>query len=341
MDIINILNTIRANATSAYQTQVPVATATNIEAVGNPIISYTALGNEMLSALVNKICMTKVSNMVIKNPLAILKKGNVPLGTDIEDIFTNPSMGKTFDGKSTDLLTVVTPDTKVAYYRMNRKDKFPVTVSTEMLMKAFTSYANFELLVSSIINSLYSGDNYAEFLLMKQLMIDAIKGGLVKTHSVTQVTDKTTAESFIKAVQTDSTLMGLPSTTFNSYAQVNTADTKPVITWTPKEKQVFIVDAGILANVNVDVLATAFNMDKASFMARTIPIDTFGATVGVHGMLCDEAWFQVYDNLQKMETFHNGDNLTDKYIWHHWQTYSAGLFCNAVAFNFETIVPEA
>ena len=61
---VDILNTIRANASSTYQNQVPEITkATEIPAVGDVLFGYPALANEFISALVNRIALVRVNSV--------------------------------------------------------------------------------------------------------------------------------------------------------------------------------------------------------------------------------------------------------------------------------------
>lgn len=329
----NVLNTILANASADYQARVPSATQTNITEVGSAIMSFKAVENEFLSALVNKIALTIVHNKTFRNPLAVLKKGSVPLGRNIEEIYTNPVTGTIYDATGADLLSRNVPDTKAIYHSMNRQGKYKVTITKAQLMSAFKSYADLEALLNSIVNSIYSGDNLDEFLLMKQLFASAIEGGKLKTTSVTLPEDEATAKEFVKAVRTVGQAMTFPSSNFNSYHDINsTTDAKPVITWTPIEKQVLILRNDISVNVDVELLARAFNVSYTDLSARTLIVDSFGTDADTYAVLCDESFVRVYDNLMQMENFHNGEGLYDNYIYHHWQTYSLSLFANAVAF---------
>lgn len=329
----NVLNTILANASADYQARVPSATQTNITEVGSAIMSFTPTENEFLSALVNKIALTIVHNKTFRNPLAVLKKGSVPLGRNIEEIYTNPVTGTIYDATGADLLVRNIPDTKAIYHSMNRQGKYKVTITKAQLMSAFKSYADLETLLNSIVNSIYSGDNLDEFLLMKQLFASAITGGKLKTTSVTLPEDEATAKEFVKAVRTVGQAMTFPSSNFNAYHDINKdTDAKPVITWTPLEKQVLILRNDIAVNVDVELLARAFNVSYTDLSARTLIVDSFGTNVDTYAVLCDESFVRVYDNLTQMENFHNGEGLYDNYIYHHWQTYSLSLFANAVAF---------
>ena len=60
--MVNVLNTIRANASPSYQERVPQATQDNITAVGNPLLEYNATMNEFLTSLVNRIGLVIVRN---------------------------------------------------------------------------------------------------------------------------------------------------------------------------------------------------------------------------------------------------------------------------------------
>jgi len=338
-NVNTILDTIRANASDDYISRVPATTQASIATIGQVLTQESILANEFCSALVNRIAFTIVTNKVAVNPLAILKKGGVPLGTDIQEIFTNPAKAKTYDLSSTDLLSVVAPDVKALYYRVNRQDKYPVTITRELLQKAFTNEATLSSFIDSIISSLYSGDNYDEFILMKNIVTKAFTSGHIATtnifdENVTTNTDVDIAKSLVKAIKTYSKMFTFPSSEYNKYSTVVTADaSKPVITWTPLEDQILILDATMSANIDVEVLSYAFNIDKSQIQARTLDIDSFNGEP-VLGLLCDKSFFQVYDNLLEMRMFDNADNLTQKYILHHWQTYGYSLFANAMIFTY-------
>lgn len=336
-NMVNILNTILANASADYQSRVPTATQNNISEVGSAVMSYRATENEFLSALVNKVAMTIVRNKTFRNPLAVLKKGGVPLGRNIEEIYTNPATGTAFDPTGAKLLERSIPDTKAIYHSMNRQGQYKATVSKSQLIQAFTSYSALEKLLNSIVNSIYSGDNLDEFMLMKQLFASAIEGGKIKTvdTGLTAISDLDGAKKFVKSVKTVGQAMEFPGSTFNSYYDINKAtDAKPVITWTPLDNQVLILRNDISVDVDVELLAKAFNVSYTDLKQRTLIVDGFGSADKCGAILCDEAFVQVYDNLTQMESFHNGEGLYDNYIYHHWQTYSLSLFANAVAFMF-------
>lgn len=333
-DMKAILDTIRANASLEYQNRVPTAVQNSLTAVGNPIITYQAIQNEFLSALVNRIALTVVQSKTAKNPLAVLKKGTVPLGSDIQEIFTNMAKDTGYDPTGAGLLNRTLPDTKALYHRFNRQSQYPVTITKSQLQMAFTDYGKLEAFMSSIITSMYSGDTYDEFVLMKNMFASAITGANIVTCNVPHVKDEASGKAFIKAVKNACSGFTFPSSSFNKYFEKRPSSDNgaPVMTWTPTEDQVLVVRADVMNEIDVDVLAAAFNMDKVTFLANTLKVDSFGGAVNCLAVLIDRSWVQVYDNLFETTEFYNPKGMYWNYYLNHWQTYSYSLFANAVAF---------
>jgi hypothetical protein len=330
---IDMLNTIRANSSNQYQERVPEATRETFSEVGTSIMSYPNTKNDFLNSFVVEICMKEIKNTQYKNPLAVLKKGKIPYGGIVQETYTNPISAVTFDGSNTsDMLKVTKPDVKTSYFEKNRMDKYPVSISDAQLRDAFRGEAEFGAFHQSVLNALYSGDEMDEYLLMRNTVSSAIDGGKMK---VVEVEDDATA--FIKAVETTSRYMKYASKEFAGYnienAEAITAGTlTPVTTWCPQDKQVLLIREDIDVETDIEVLAKAFNMDKANFKTRKIGIDTF-ADPDILAVLCDESIFKFYDNEYQLRSFDNGSNLTTNFWLHHWQTLGLSSFANAVAFK--------
>lgn len=333
MNLQEMLNTIRDNASQEYQTRIPEATQTNLAEVGGALLSDVNLANEFTSALMNKVAFTIAHNKIFSNPLSILKKGTKPLADTVEEIFVNYAKGETFDAEGTDLLARKLPDVKSIYHQMNRQDKYKVTISMEQLAKAFRSYGDLGNFYNVIINSLYNGDNYDEFILFKDLIKKAIEQKYMKTITVADpTTSAENAKDFIKAVKTISSGMVFPSSNYNGYTDAQTTDTKPVITHTEIADQFIIIDNATNVALDVDVLASAFNLNRQEFLARKIVVDSF-PDASVRAVVIDKDFTQIYDDLYQLRRFENGEGLYENYILHHWQTISASCLVNAVAFK--------
>ena len=340
MNLELLLNTIRSNASQEYQDRVPEATQTNLADVGSVLLEDVNLANEFTSSLMNKVAFTFVHNKIFTNPLSVLKKGTKPLADTIEEVFVNYAKAESFDPEGTELLSRKLPDVKSVYHTMNRKDKYKVTISMEMLAKAFRSYGDLRNFYNNIINSLYNGDNYDEFILFKDLLAKQItKNNIVTVEVADPCTSAENAKAFIKTIKTVSGGMCFPSKDYNGYLLAQKKDTKPVITFCDVPDQLIVIDNATDVAIDVDVLANAFNLSKQEFLARKIKIDVF-PDPSIRAMVIDKDFTQIYDDLYQMRRFENGEGLYENYILHHWQTISASSLVNAVGFKVATETGE-
>lgn len=328
-----MMNAIRAEASQAYQNAVPRATASNLQDVAQPILNYTAVANEFLDALMNKIIMTVVQRKTYSNPLSMLKTGTLPLGFDIEDVHINPAKAEAYDGTETgmaDILKMHKPDVASEYFRMNRQDKYPVTINNEQLVRAFLSYANLENLIAGIVDSLYNGNNIDEFLYTKQLVSNAVNNNRIVTQSVAMPANDPTGAAFLKALRTLSTSMTFPSTAFNAYKLIGGTATARMES-TPIADQIIIVRADVAAAVSVDTLARVFNVEYADYLTRQVIVDAFDTADDVLAVVADKRAFVIYEQLRRFTTFYNASTMGWQYYYHCWDLFAMSAFRNAVA----------
>ena len=335
-------NVIREDSSTVFMNTVPSATADNINAISNILFdnSYTPMLNEFVSNLVNRIALTIIRIKSFTNPLAVFKKGSVPLGTDIEDIYENPAVAEQYElsnNAMAKLLTITDPDTHVAYYRRNRQDMYTKTIAREALQGAFVSWEKFEEFIQGITTSLYSGNYIDEFKYTKDLIDGCYNQGKVITSVISNPTDASTSKAFLKQVRALYTKMSLPSENYNAYSLMSGSE-KKVTTWTDKDRIVLIIKADALANIDVEALASAFNIDKADFMGRVITVDSF-SNDEIVAVMCDEAWLQIYDNLLRFDEFYNARVMAWNEYLHAWGTFAVCPFANCVYLVTEAPVP--
>mgnify|MGYP005935551251 CR=1 FL=1 len=351
---IDILNVIRQNASYDYQQNVPeVATANDIPKVGEVIYGTPAFANQFINALVNRIAIVRVQSATFNNPYTNLKKGYLEYGETVEDIFVSIAKAVDFNAEKAAKREFqrTIPDVRSAFHVMNWRVMYPVTIQDEDLRQAFLSIDGVQNLIAKIVDSVYTAAEYDEFLLFKYLLIKAISHGKMVPASIGAGTDLSEA-----AVQFRGTSNLLP---FMS-SEYNEARVK---TTTPKERQVIFMDAMFNAQFDVNVLASAFNMDKADFMGRLYLIDNWtdfdnerfdviransdgieevtadelALLANVKAVILDDNWFQIYDNNNKFTEKYVASGLYWNYFYHTWKTISNSPFANAVVF----VTPDA
>ena len=339
---VDVVNAV-INTSTTLKENIPLATSATLQTTGGAIMSYTPYMNEFISGLVNRILFQEAHNMVYENPLKVFKGVDVPYGTDVQDSIANPAVATPYDSTAmSDVLAPANPDVKTVYYRRNRQDKYKVTVYDEQLSGAFINAETFNNFVSMILNTLTSGDNIDEFKLIKGLVCQAINDGNI--GSTTVKTADVTHEEFAKNIITDARAKFLqfqfPSSAYNAYKKMADAagvvGATPLTTWTSPERISIMLRADVAAYTDVEVMAKAFNMDKADFLGRQVIVDSFGDTGNAAktlAIIMDNTAIRTHDNTYKMaETPYNAATLSRTYFLHHWETMAYSPFANAHAF---------
>lgn len=345
---IDILNTIRANATYEYQQLVPEITTENeIPRVGEILYGYPSMANQFINALVNRIALVRVKSATFNNAYAQLKKGYLEFGETVEEVFVEIAKAREFSAEKAEAREFkrTLPDVRTAFHVMNWRAQYPVTIQDDDLRMAFQSINGVQDLIAKIIDSVYTAAEYDEYLLFKYLMIKAISHG--KMHPVSIGTGAMTDAAV--AFRGTSNMMTFLKTQYNS-AGVHTA--------TPKADQYIFMDAMYNASYDVNVLASAFNMDKADFSGKLILVDdwtTFdnerfeeirknsdmieevtaeelALLRDVKAVLADGEWFQVYDNITKFTETYVSSGMYWNYNLNIWKTVSSSPFSNAIVF---------
>ena len=195
---------------------------------------------------------------------------------------------------------------------------------------------------------MYTAANYDEFQVMKYMIARHILNGEIKPVQVAAV-QSANMKSIVGTIKATSNNFEFMSTKYNLTGVQN---------YTLKDSQYIIVNSNFDATMDVEVLATAFNMSKADFMGHRVLVDSFGALDtdrlaelfangdgytalesseltaldAIPAVIVDENWFMIYDNLMEFTEQYNGEGLYWNYWYHVWKTFSISPFSNAAVF---------
>lgn len=346
---MDILNTIRQNASMEYQSLVPEVTkASDIPKVGEVLYGYPALANQFLSTLVNRIASVRVKSATFNDAYVELKKGYLEFGETVEEVFVSIAKAREFSAEKAESREFkrTIPDVKTAFHAMNYRVQYPITIQDVDLRTAFTSMEGVQDLIARIVDAIYTANEYDEYLLFKYLMIKAIAHGKMYPVSIGDGADMKEAAVAFRGM---SNQLGFMSTKYNISG---------VHTTTPRADQYIFMDAKYNAQYDVNVLASAFNMDKATFMGKLKLIDdwtTFdnerfdvitensdqiepvtaeelALMKDVKAALVDKEWFQVYDNKNEFTEKYVASGMYWNYFYNVWKTVSSSPFSNAIVF---------
>lgn len=366
---IEMLNTIRDNSSSEYQSRVPIASIENFSTIGQALTEYEPLYNEFLTNLINKIGKTYIEQKMFNNKLKPFKSGSITTGQDVEEIFIEMAKASgVYDPTGVNALARFgNPNVEVAYHRMNRQDEYAMSIADRDFKRNFRSPELFNTFMSGLLNSVYSGAEFDEWLWFKKVIstygheptftktvddaIDATKeyytkdgdnykpvaepkvasiGGYYEDTSTTfgyfdyqvaPITSGETAKSFVKTIRKAVQDLAFPSTEYNM---------SKVKTWSNPEDLVLLVNKDVTAEVDVEVLAKAFNMGKTDIELPIITMDDFGQLPDTYGLILDTSFFSIWDVLSHTESQRNARGLFTNYFYHIHQIMSASRFKNAV-----------
>lgn len=326
---VELMNAIRSEQNYDYQSRVPVATQESIQEAIEGVLSSQATMNSFLNSLVNRIAMVIITSKSYENPLRMFKRGVLEYGEAIEEIFVNIAKAHNFDplfAESTVFKREI-PDVRTAFHRVNSKLFYKTTISNEELRLAFLSEYGLNDLIAKIVDSLYSGSEFDEYLTMKNLVVQGIKNGNFYPVKITAPTDSETARQFVTTLKSYSNKLEFMSGNYNTVG---------VPTFSKKRDQVLLIDTDVSALIDVEVLALAFNMSKTEFLGRMVVVDNFADLTGVYAALVDKDWFSIWDSFIGFTENYNGEGLYWNYWYHVWKIYSTSPFSNAIVFTSQT-----
>jgi len=329
-----IMNMVWDAAPLDYQSRIPHATQGNIRDVINTLDSFRLDWNVFIDTLLNGLVLDIYRNNMFENPLAQFKVGRViENGTWIREIAYNLLKARRYDLRATDVFDIEEPELMANFHRQNRKDRYELSISEDLLRQAMFANPQSGLanLISGMLQLPFKSDQVDEYIIMRRLFGEYEKrDGFynVNVDDIATATDKRAVGlDTIQKIREYLLLFQFMSRDYNA-ARVPTNTTDPVLFATPQW----------VSNIDVNVLAAAFNMEKADFLGRLVVVDHFDfidedEPYKTQALLADPQWFVAADTRVLSTSLFNPKNLVTNYWLHRWGIYSCSRFVNAVLFS--------
>lgn len=328
------------------------------------ISDFPTLKNEFLDTLVNRCVKTQFFNKVYNNRLKMLHKGMLGFGDSIQQIFVDMGKRKGFyehferqgvmsgagDGSAeNDLIGKRVPDVNVAYISQNYAHKYKVTIAKQLIRKAFLSETGLGEMVANLIQSNLNGayrDEYRDMLGI--LTRETAEGSVTDGHKYEQglvwqyAKDDTLCDTAIIPCGADPRKY---AEVVRTYAEKLTFDSDKynlakIVTWSDTQDYIHITTPENNAKVDVNVIASAFNVSATDIKIKTIIVDELpkGLTKSdnttdlgnVLGVVADKNIIQAWDIINETDDFKNANELTINYFLHKQGIMASCKFCNMV-----------
>lgn len=319
------------------------------------ILQYPTVRDEFYG-LIGKIATQVVYGKAFQNPLKEFKKEKLEYGIGIEQIMLDYIEGKDFnqhyegsDSVEGDLIKAVKPKVNARYIAKNYAYKYKITINDNMVKQSFLNEYGFKSFIDSLIEKLQSSVELKEFKDMKKILINAIESGKDFSGKTFEKQDgqQELQAPFAKTgdyvnnikllaedVRAMSGNLKFPSTKYNMCGVTNHTDKKDLVFFSTPE---------IIAKLDVEVLATAFNVSATELTTRVVELDELptkvctsigqdGQEKKVFGILVDKEFLQVRDTIYQTESFRNADKMITNIFSHKQGVMAECLFANMVVF---------
>lgn len=330
---------------SLYQTQIPlVDDYTSSQVYGQSLLNLPSdLRNRFIQSLVNRIAYTRFMMDYFENPLRELAGDDLPLGAIGQEIYVNPARGRVYDiNDFAGLLVKYESDIKAEYTEINFDVQYPVTIIRKELEKAFVSWGDFESFLMGISTSLYNGAYIDDYKYTKKLITNAYVNNAVQMETINfagETPTKAELETLTARLRQAYLDFMVPSTKYNAWKKVGGYG-RSIVSWSKPENIVVFVANKMASILDVNVLASAFNIDKADLMGKVYYVDNFdiiddNGNVQVDGsninaLICDRRWFKIREKDMFMDEFYNANNRSWQSYLNVIKSFNYSLFANAL-----------
>lgn len=346
LDNVTFTKALSSAASQEFKDRIGDVTKENMHKIGDIISNYPTAKNEFVNVLTNQVAKQRFFSKAYENPYKLFKKGMLPYGKSIESIFVDIVKGKDRTRQTnattlaSDLLSRENPNVKVEYYTENKQMQYQATISDEELKGAFRAENGLSELTSRILQAPLNSAEYDDFLLVKHALAH-LKGAEVKLGKTAydKLTLQQKAQSLVTAIKSYILKMGFLSNQYNGQG---------VMTYSKPQDLVCFVPTDLLAVMDVQLLAQAFNVSYDQINLHVLPIDyfesctsstvsetttyTYAEDTATQCIICDKEALQIWETLNSSETFRNPQALYTNVWFNRWGIVASCNFVNCVKF---------
>jgi hypothetical protein len=329
---VDVLNLIRGSlAGSDYANRVPEATQANMAEVLHEVWDYTPNRNQAVNELMNLVGLQIVLTKNYTNSFGKFKRGMLQYGESIEEIQLGLITATAYNPDAEYLEKVLfgraPMPTRVAWHKRDRADQYKVSINHSALKQAFTGASGVASFIEQQMAAITNSDQFDEFEIMLNLFNTYhAEDGFYEIHVPdisTLNADGNDAKQNLKVLRAWAEKLPLKPS-----AQYNAAH-MPIVTHA-EDLELFITP-NAKANLDVEGLAAAFNIDKANVSSRmTIIPDDDIKIPNFQWALTTKDFFVCADTFLDMAQVPNAPGRFTNFFHQHDGIYSASPFVPAL-----------
>lgn len=332
-------------------------------AVSTKLFSYSLLKNSFISALINKVFMTRFWSKAWENPLKMFVDSNITYGYTIEDLYVEASDAVDytahFEGGSSecdDIFKLVDNKVYANYLSINFEKKFKTSIKDFDLRRAFTSEYGLGDMIGQLMTKNIRGLYRLEYNLLKDMLtkylsglskfdvgmgVDGSKTQFIQDSQVTKVVGTTTKdliENLLLNIRIYGEQFEFESDKYNS---------AKVMQFSPMSDTVIVTTPQVYGYID-NYLAKTYNEDRVKILNKIILIDSLpdvnviksGDAGGTSytsdkpiALLMDSKLLQLKPSLLEMREIENPNALAKNYFLHFHGLVGIVPFLNCKVFT--------
>lgn len=328
---VNILNAMRSEY--ELESRIPEATLDNLQQIFTAMMSYSQGRNTIIPSLLERIGLQTVDTTAWRNPLAMYKKDPMRYGMTHEETFVNMCKGKMYDPRESYEYALQQYQSYImsVFHKVNLQMQYPVTITYDNLRSAFLTEYGIRDMMSAKMESAVTGANWDEYNAMKGMIDTGYEQQILPAVTVPAVTDESTAKALLTEIKAAVNEFRFPNPA-NNIAGATSASEPYNLIW--------VTTPRVDANISVEALAYAFNMDKAQVDVRTVIVDKFD-NAAIQGVLMDIRFFNVRDQFREMSDQRLANILSWNYFYTMVEMISASPFYPMRVFTTDTVATSS
>ena len=301
-----------------------------LSALQSAMASYVAAASQAASwsassgnfiGLLDKIGKQVTIDGLFNDKLPELQGDELPLGKTVEEYFIDLTLPENYAGASSAgagaLVPAMPSVESVAYSYTLGRQYVKTTLPYDNYERACINASTAGAVGAKIIERLQNSVDMTKFQMKKQLIGNAIDKACAVTGCVASIAvpvDTVTGEAFIKQVKKD--------VEDASFAHMGNClgGANALIGATPE--LVLYIKKGVMASLDVDTLAGAFNVDKLAIPARIKVLDDFGSITNstAWAVLVDPRGIKLHDGYNATREDPNGQGDFVNIVRHFEET---------------------
>lgn len=340
---VEIFNAVRSATSPQFQVRIPSATQGNIRNAVDTMRNFPYLRDEFTGVLIQRLIGLYVQHADWDDPLKLIGSPRTlkRYGSTYEQAAVGLVKARTRNFNKEylgdDVYGRYSLPTASVFHPLTFDHYYPVTIPEDALLTAFDGESGMSDYIAEIMNAPILSDRNDMYLMKTQCFAEyARKGGFYRVHTPDVGAANSTeadAKGLLRLIQqTANELKASPMSAMPRYNAMSW-----VTPWRDSEAILFATPQ-VIAALNVEALAAAFNIDKVNVPYRIIPIpeDMFGiGGVGgkVQAVLTTEDFFFCWDEM--LETTNSPVNPIDgtrNIFYKHRGSVTPNPFANAVLF---------